>query len=187
MIHCFSPKKWEKATDLMILKKANVFILQKMRTICLLNAEFNINNQWVGRLCMQKAESDLLLASEQYGSRKHKDASTAALNKKLAFDYLRLMRKPGILIFNDASKCYDRIVHSFAILAMLRTGLLYETAKSLFLPIQKMEHKIATGYGVSTTTYKANAAPVPLQGILQDNGNGHSGWAMISSPQFDFL
>ena len=76
----------------MILKKANVFVMQKMRTICLLNSEFNINNQWVGRRLMQKAEEASILAMEQYGSRKHHDAATAALNKKLTFDYLRIMK-----------------------------------------------------------------------------------------------
>ena len=39
LLYGFPPKAWEKATDLMILKKANVFVMQKMRTICLLNSE----------------------------------------------------------------------------------------------------------------------------------------------------
>ena len=81
MIHGFAPSLWCKATDVEILKKANVFIIQKMRTICLLNAEFNANNQWIGKMMMQMAEDQMLLAIEQYGSRKNHNSTTAALNK----------------------------------------------------------------------------------------------------------
>ena len=136
---------------------------------------------------MQKAEEDSILAMEQYGSRKHHDAATAALNKKLTFDYLRIMKKLGVLISNDASKYYDRIVHSVAILSMLCTGIEYNTIRLLFLPIQRMVHKIATGYDISSCSYAADASIPPLQGILQGNGNGPSGWALISSPLFDML
>ena len=50
-----------------------------------------------------------------------------------------------------------------------------------------MVHKIATGYGISSCSYAADASIPPLQGILQGNGNGPSGWALISSPLFDML
>ena len=50
-----------------------------------------------------------------------------------------------------------------------------------------MVHKIATGYGVLSCTYSADAGLTPLQGFFQGNDNGPSGWALLSSPLFDML
>lgn len=41
-----------------------------MRTICLLNAEFNSNNQWIGKMMMNMTKEQMLIVIEQYGSRK---------------------------------------------------------------------------------------------------------------------
>ena len=89
-----------------------------MRTITLMNSEFNINNKKLGRDMMAHAEQHQLLAPEQYGGRKHHRSVIAALNKCLTMDLLRLHRQSGALCSNDAKSCYDRIVHLFALIAM---------------------------------------------------------------------
>jgi hypothetical protein len=43
--HGFTPAAWIPMTDVAILKKAGVYDVEKMRTILLMNAEFNINNK----------------------------------------------------------------------------------------------------------------------------------------------
>ena len=42
-----------------------------MRTITLMNSEFNINNKKLSHDMMKNAEKHNLLAPEQYGGRKH--------------------------------------------------------------------------------------------------------------------
>lgn len=126
-----------------------------MRTICLLNAEFNANNQWVGRMMMKMAKEQLLLAVEQYDSRQNHSSITAALNKRLTFNIFLSTKQTRILISNDTSKCYDHIVHSIAMIAMQRIGIPYNITKSLFLPLQQMQHNIATGFGTSDVTYSS--------------------------------
>ena len=121
-----------------------------------------------------------LIAPEQFGSRKSHDCITAALNKRLTFDIMRANHLPGILCSNDAKACYDRIVHNIAMICMLRTGISYNSIKSMFLTLQQMKHKVATGYGVSSSSYSANAESIPLQGIGQGNGAGPTAWALLA-------
>ena len=83
--HGFSPTHWHEITDVEILKKkAGVYDIEKMRTITLMDAAYNMNNKQLGRDLMKHAESQHNLAREQYGSRKHHQSSTAATNNSSA-------------------------------------------------------------------------------------------------------
>jgi hypothetical protein len=88
----FSPTHWQSITDVEILKKAGVYDIDKMRTITLMDSSFNMNNKQLGRDVMKHAETLGNLAREQYGSRKHHQASTAATNKVLTMDLLHIRR-----------------------------------------------------------------------------------------------
>jgi len=44
----FSPRSWQLITDVEILKKASVYDVEKMRTIQLMHAIFNMNNNKMG-------------------------------------------------------------------------------------------------------------------------------------------
>jgi hypothetical protein len=86
----FSPDHWQEITDVEILKKAGVYDIDKMQTITLMDAAYNMNNKQLGRDVMKHAEYLNNLAREQYGSRKNHQASTAATNKVLTMDLLRI-------------------------------------------------------------------------------------------------
>jgi hypothetical protein len=85
----FAPQAWQLITDIEILKKIGVYDIEKMRTIQLMHASFNMNNKKMGRDMMYFAEQRKILAKEQYGSRKHHQSIIAALNKRLTMDLLR--------------------------------------------------------------------------------------------------
>jgi hypothetical protein len=86
----FSPTEWRNLTDVEIPQKAGVYDIKKMRTIILMNSEFNMNNKKMGRDMMRNAELHGTLACEQYGSRKNHRSIIAALNKRLTMDLLCL-------------------------------------------------------------------------------------------------
>ena len=71
---------------------------------------------------MEFCERYGLLADEQSGSRKDRQAAEVALQKVLTMDILRQKRRAGFLCSNDALQCYDRIVHNVAMLSMLSRG-----------------------------------------------------------------
>ena len=176
----FSPTHWQEITDVEILKKAGVYDIDKMRTITLMDAAYNMNNKQLGKDLLEHAENLGNLAREQYGSRKHHQSCTAATNKVLTMDLLRMRRQAGALCSNDAKSCYDRIVHNVAALSMLRQGAPRGAVNSLLLTLQHAKHKIRTGFGVSTKHYGRFRLP-PLQGLGQGNGVAPTGWAVIST------
>jgi hypothetical protein len=59
----WSPEDWEVITDFQLLKQLGVYEVERMRTIALMAALFNMNNKKLGRDTMQVAEKAKVLAS----------------------------------------------------------------------------------------------------------------------------
>jgi hypothetical protein len=164
----------------MIPKSTASLRVDKLRTLLLLDPEFNQNNKILGRALMSHAEAFDQMPAKQYDSRKKHRAIEAALNKVLTQDIWRQKRQAGALCSNDAKSCYDRVVHSFAILCMLSLGCPLGPILSMFATLQKMQHFIGTAFGVSDTSF--NGGDIPFQGLGQGNGAGPTGWAVVSAP-----
>jgi hypothetical protein len=176
----YSPLCWQSGTDVMIPKTTASLRVDKLRTILLLDPEFNQNNKHLGRSLMTQAESYSQMPPEQYGSRKKHRSIEAVLNKVLTQDIWRQKKQPGALCSNDAKSCYDRVVHAFAILCMLRFGCPWGPLLSMFITLQKMNRFIGTAFGVSLSSFRC--VDVPFQGLRQGNGAGPTGWAVVSAP-----
>jgi hypothetical protein len=69
MLSGYSPDRWRKAIDAVLVKKAGVFLANKLRTIVLFEADFNYLNKHVGPTMIRSAQIFGHLAREQYGSR----------------------------------------------------------------------------------------------------------------------
>ena len=54
---------------------------------------------------------------------------------------------------NDTKGCFDQIQHTFAVLVLTYYGVVWLVATTLFEVLQKAQHKITTGYGVSAPVY----------------------------------
>ena len=183
----YSPHRWQRVVNVELLKQPDNFNVEKLRTIMLMEAAWNNNNKIIGRDLMWHAERQNLLAPEQYGSRKHRAASTQALNKKLVFDLFRQQRLPGAIGSNDAKSCYDRIVHSVAMLSMRRMGYPLPPLISMFSTLQQLRQYIRTSAGDSSTFYDGSHTNVPMQGTGQGNGASPAIWAVVSTPILKLL
>ena len=179
----YSMLRWQRAIDVMIPKKANSKRVEKLRVICLMEADFNYMNKWMGKITMQRAESCQSIAAEQFGSRKHKSAILHAFNKALCFDYLRVTKTNASLSVLDAKACYDRIPPPLACLCLRRQGLPQNIINASFNTIKDMQHHVRTAFGVSKLSY--DRGDEYLHGILQGNGAGPCIWVMLSSPLLD--
>ena len=183
----YSPHRWQRVVNVELLKQPDNFNVEKLRTIMLMEAAWNNNNKIIGRDLMWHAERQNLLAPEQYGSRKHRAASTQALNKKLVFDLFRQQRLSGAIGSNDAKSCYDRIVHSVAMLSMRRMGYPLPPLISMFSTLQQLRQYIRTSAGDSSTFYDGSHTNVPMQGTGQGNGASPAIWAVVSTPILKLL
>jgi hypothetical protein len=181
-----TPESWRNITDVEILKKPGVFDIEKMRTITLMDAAFNMNNKQLGRDLLANAEKNGTLAREQYGSRKGLQAATAALNKRLTFDLWKTRRSAGSIASTDAQSAYDRVAHNIASIAMRQQGAPKAPVISMFRTLQKANHFISTAYGYASESYGGDRHP-PLQGMGQGNGAGPTIWAVLSTPVMNLV
>lgn len=80
MITGYSPQRHKKGTDVMLLKKENVFDVERLRTIVLFDMEANMNNKHTGRWAMAAAIKQKQIAIEQY-SRPQRKAIDHSINR----------------------------------------------------------------------------------------------------------
>ena len=186
----YAPQAWQEGVDVIILKAANDYRIEKMRTIVLYHPEFNMNNKRLGWEAMQVAISNNQLAIEQY-SRPGRCAIDHVLNRQLSFNHFIYQRKPFGVCSCDLTGCYDRVVHSAISLAMQRLGFPPGAIQSQFSNIQKLIHRVRTAFGDSDLTYGGNTWKNfylhPPQGFGQGNTFGPPGFSILSSTIFAVL
>ena len=183
----YSPRRWQKGTNVMLYKKVANNHVEKLRTILLYEADFNAVNKILGRKMLANGEKCDSIAPEQYGSRKNKTAIIQCLNKKLTFDLWRQRKTPGALLSNDAKSCYDRILHNIASISMQRQGVGKNNITCMFTTIQKLTHTVRTAFGDSESSFTQDLWATPLHGVGQGNGAGPAIWAVVSTPILDLL
>ena len=184
----YIPTRWQQATDVMLLKKEGNHALEKLRTIVLYEADFNMQNKVIGRQSMSTALHSHQIAPEQY-SRPQRSAIDHALNRQLVFDHCAYRHIPYSLCSSDLQGCYDRIVHSAAILALRRVGVPASRLHTMFGAIQMAIHTVRTVFGDSSGTYSWSAGDfdLPPQGTGQGHGAGPQIWSVLSSIIFSIL
>ena len=172
----------------MILKKAGLFNIDKLRTLCLFQCDHNHNNKFLGGQMMNHAMKHGHIAEEQY-SVPGKRSILHALNKTLYFDNIRYGKHSACLTSCDLKSCYNRFAHSPAMLAARSFGVPKEPLISFFATLQEVQYHTRTVYGVSTETFgganeKFSNNP---QGSGQGNGAAPQLWAIVSSKMFHML
>jgi hypothetical protein len=183
----YSPKRWKNATNVMILKKARVFDIKKLRTIVLFEADFNQNNKYFGQLMMHHTVSQGSIAKEQY-SVPGKKCIDHVVNRRLIFDIVRYQKSSFAMTSCDLKSCYDRVAHTPAALAMQSYGIPSNPIQSMLSTIQDIQYITRTVFRDSEKAFgrKENFLSKP-QGLGQGNGAGPSSWSVVSSKMFEVL
>ena len=76
----YSPKRWQQGINVMLLKSLEVYLLKKLRTIVLYEADFNHENKRLGRDSMKLALQQNRISGKQF-SRPGCSAQDNALSK----------------------------------------------------------------------------------------------------------
>ena len=87
----YSPKDWRVLINTMIEKKGKGNRVRDLRTINLIEVDFNFNNKIIAKELLTCMEQNNLLPNEQYGSRYSYYTAKQAVNKKLLFDLAYLL------------------------------------------------------------------------------------------------
>ena len=115
--------KWLKGMDVMLLKASGNTRSDKLRTILLVEADFNMNHKKMSREGMYIAKHHACIALEQAGGHNRHPASESSLNSQLIFGDSHSHRKAVVICSNGAKQCFDRIVHSVAFLCLRHFGI----------------------------------------------------------------
>ena len=182
-----SYNRWKRGLDVQLLKRSQDFRAEKLRTILLLEADFNLNNKVLGSDAMRSGERAKALARDNYGGRRNLRANEVAMNSQLTYNSIWSRRMRAILMSNDAKGCFDSILHIIVDIALQRLGACKTALESMLETIQAMEHFIRTAFGDSDTPYKRKPGDPPPQGILQGNGAAGAGWSSISSVLIEIM
>ncbi len=177
----YSFNRWKKGLDVQLLKRSQDYRAEKLRTILLLEADFNMNNKVIGSDAMRYGERANLLTSDNYGGRRWFRTVEISLNYQLTCNSVWARRGRAIIISNDAKGCYDRIAHTVVYLALRRLGIPAPALHSMIDTIQTMDHYVRTAFGDSAECYGNDPSQPPPQGILQGNGAGPAGWFAIAT------
>jgi hypothetical protein len=165
----------------MLEKVAGVALVNKLRAILLMEADFNYMNKWIfGHEAINKMYALGYVSEDQY-SQKESTAEDAKLDNKLTMDLSRQLRHPLATMSADADKCYDRINHIVMSLLLLAIVGTIGPVVAMLHPIQSMKFYQRTARGDSKTFMGGRDRDNPLQGLCQGNGAAPACWLIICS------
>ena len=175
----FALDRWERGLSCMLEKLAGCCLLDKLRAILLMEADFNANNKIIyGTRMLNNVRKYGLMADEIF-SEVGRTADDGALCKVLYYDIVRQSRLTAAIASVDASNCYDSIAHAIALLIFQACGVTLESIESMLDAIQNMKYFLRTAFGDSKN-FRGSKVEVKFQGLCQGNGAAPAGWAVIS-------
>ena len=133
----------------MIEKKPGCTLIEKLRAILLMEADFNFQNGTIYGSRMLQAARQYKFMPEEIFSEQGKTADDGSLAKILIYDTVRQSRCTAVLSSIDAANCYDSIAHTIASLVFQSFGVPVNAVESMLTTIQEMKYFLQTAYGDS--------------------------------------
>jgi hypothetical protein len=172
-------ERWAWGLSVMLEKLFGCALITKLRSILLMEANFNATNKTIyGQRMLQQARKYKLIPEEIYSER-NRLADDGTLAKVLFFDILCQTRQLAGISSVDDNNCYDRIVHPIASMVFQSLGVPQEATTSMLSTIQDMRFFLRTGFGDSKA-YAGSTNGKKTQGMCQGKGAAPAGWTVTS-------
>jgi hypothetical protein len=179
--------RWKGIVSVMIEKKSGLYLLEKLRTIHLYEADYNWTLGMIfGRRMVHNAEKQNHLDDSQWGSPPGRSTEEALIHKILSYEISRATRTPLGTLDNDAKACYDRIVMLFALILCQKHGVPLSACKMSANALLTAKYSIKTGFGVSTGTYSSTPEQ-PTHGPGQGSRQASALWMVVSCLLFNAM
>jgi len=169
--HRIYPNRWLKVLDI-ILEKGKGPILGKLRTIQLIEADFQLLMRvFIGSRNDENVAKEDRLSEFNYGSRHNYSIETAILEKRLMYDSSIRNGERTIHTISDLKACYDRQLPNIGSMVQESVGVRRDFAVLLQKVLPIMKHYVATDFGISPISYGNKLDPLGGTG----QGNSASG------------
>ncbi|MGB0809178.1 MAG: reverse transcriptase domain-containing protein, partial [bacterium] len=174
-----SPDRWARGLSVMLEKIAGVAVVNKLRAILLLEADFNFCNKLIfGHRMINSAREEGMIPEEIFSS-KGKTAEDAILQQVLLYDIARVTKRPLLVAQVDAAQCYDRVALPAASLTLQAFNVPQSAVMSMLRPLHNMEFFLRTGYGQSESYFGGKEDG--KHGLAQGNGAAPATWQQTST------
>ncbi len=141
--------RWAKGLSVMLKKIFGCSLITKLRSILLMEADFNATNKRIFGIWMMENVRRHSLMLEEVFSEQNQQAEDGMLSKILFYDMVRQLRRPAGLALVDADNCYNRIAHPMVSMVFQACGVPVLAMEAMLLTIQNMAFYLRTGYGDS--------------------------------------
>ena len=174
------PERWSYGLTVMLEKVAGVALVNKLRAILLMEADFNMHNKLIfGSRMLDQARKNGIIPEEHFVEKQSTAEDGKFVNVLLA-DVSRQRRTRMSSISADASNCYDRIHHAIMALVFLSLGVGLGPIRNMLYSIQLMKFFLRTGWGESTRYIGGDVLKI-LHGLCQGNGAAPAAWLVLSA------
>jgi hypothetical protein len=171
--------RWSRGLSVMLQKVPGCHLISKLRSILLMEADFNCTNKIIYGTRMLNNVRKFGFMPDEIFSERNRTAVEGSLSKVLFYDIVRQSRLSAGISSVDADNCYDRVSHAIASLVFRSFGVSQEASGAMLKSIQEMKFFLRTAFGDSSE-FAGALAEVKTQGLCQGNGAAPAGWAVIS-------
>jgi hypothetical protein len=148
--------RWAQGLLVMLQKMFGCSLITKLRSILLMEADFNGTNKQVYEIWMLANARKHNLMPEEIYSKQNRMADDGTLTKVITFDIIWQMRRSAGIALVDADNCYNRIAHAIVSLVFQAFGVPSTSVESMLTTIQEMKFFLRTGFGDSATLLAPN-------------------------------
>ncbi len=171
--------RWGVGLTVLLEKTCGNNLINKMRTICLLKADFNWLNKLIYARRMMNSTLDENLIPLECFAKKGSNCVNVVMTKTIYCDKSRTHHHPMIVLCNDFADCYDRVAFPVAEVALQSFGIPIEAVRVLLLAMQTMKYFLQTGFGESSQSYGGSMED-RMQGFGKGNAAAGPGFLAIS-------
>jgi hypothetical protein len=130
--------RWAQGLSVMLEKIYGCSLITKLRSILLMEGDFNATNKRIYGIGMLHNVRRYKLLPEEVYSKRNRLANDSTLAKVLFYDIVRQPRRPAGLASVDANNCYDRIAHPIASMTFQAFGVPTPAIRTMLSMIQNM-------------------------------------------------
>jgi hypothetical protein len=161
--------QWGKGLTALLEKIIGKVFLRKLRTICLLKANFNWWNKLIfAKRMMQQAIQEGSIPQECF-AKKHSHCNHAVLTKQFFCNSLRCLHHSAGLGECDFGDCHNRAAYAPTSIALQSWGIPTSVIRVLLSTMHTMQYVLKTGFGESMESY-GSSANRPISGLGQGSG-----------------
>ena len=178
--------RWGHGTTVLLAKKAGGTTIDKLRAICLFEADFNWSLKIIFAKKMMRNAKDYNLLPPELFATSGTSAPAGCLTRILWCDMNLIMNRSFSVQNCDLGQCYDAIHHVAASLALRSFGVPKKAVGVMHTVLQEMKFWLRSAFGDSETPFSGSALD-PTMGEGQGSGAAPPTWTTISTVMIRIL